>query len=319
MIRKFLLILVSLGVINSVVFGAEASSGSSIKSDSLYKENRLKNDEPTTFDKLDLKCRALTNSDFKTQIIDFDIEKGITYCQVYKKDNPDFIFSTNADAQWVLYRKSENNQLEKEKAVTQIQSMSSNIGKSTGNSSDGDTLSTFMVKTVLLMDNSGGSKGTNVTEYDATDFSAQMENSSGVVETTKAFFSWLGNTITSLPKYIGSKMGIDTEIATKELKVPYVATASDGFNTENFAYYRALFNGMNTVYIHLQNLLFIVVGGFFLATLGGGKIQKYLENRGQSIGNKEPYLRKFFIPLLCAGVFYMSITSSEFCIMIWKS
>ena len=66
---------------------------------------------------------------------------------------------------------------------------------------------------------------------------------------------------------------------------------------------------MNTVYIHLQNLLFIVVGGFFLATLGGGKIQKYLENRGQSTGNKEPYLHKFFIPLLCAGVFYMPITS----------
>ena len=77
-------------------------------------------------------------------------------------------------------------------------------------------------------------------------------------------------------------MGIDTEIATKELKVPYVATASDGFTAENLAYYKALFNGMNTVYIHLQNLLFIVVGGFFLATLGGGKIQKYLENRGQS-------------------------------------
>ena len=51
------------------------------------------------------------------------------------------------------------------------------------------------------------------------------------------------------------------------------------------------------------------MGGFFLATLGGGKIQKYLENRGQSTGNKEPYLHKFFIPLLCAGVFYMSITS----------
>ena len=114
-------------------------------------------------------------------------------------------------------------------------------------------------------------------------------------------------------------MGIDTEIATKELKVPYVATASDGFTAENLAYYKALFNGMNTVYIHLQNLLFVVVGGFFLATLGGGKIQKYLENRGQSTGNKEPYLHKFFIPLLCAGVFYMSITSSEFCIMIWKS
>ena len=48
--------------------------------------------------------------------------------------------------------------------------MTSNIGKSTGNSSDGDTLSTFMVKTVLLMDNSSGSKGTVATHYDATDF-----------------------------------------------------------------------------------------------------------------------------------------------------
>ena len=61
----------------------------------------------TTFDKLDLKCRALTNSDFKTQIIDFDIEKGITYCQVYKKDNPDFILNINADAQWLLKRETE--------------------------------------------------------------------------------------------------------------------------------------------------------------------------------------------------------------------
>ena len=80
-------------------------------------------------------------------------------------------------------------------------------------------------------------------------------------------------------------------------------------NQSNIKYFKNLFNGMNSVYIHLQNLLFVVVGGFFLATLGGGKIQKYLENRGQSTGNKEPYLHKFFIPLLCAGVFYMPITS----------
>ena len=187
--------------------------------------------------------------------------------------------------------------------------MGSNIGKSTGNSSDGDTLSTFLVKTVLLMDNSGGSKGTIVTEYDASNLTQTWENSSGFKETATNMLSALWENIKKPIKYLGSKVGIDTEIATKELKVPYVATASDGFDAYNIAYYRALFNGMNQVYIHLQNLLFIVVGGFFLATLGGGKIQKYLENRGQSTGNKEPYLHKFFIPLLCAGVFYMPITS----------
>ena len=196
MIRKFLYIIATLCVINSVVFAAEASSGSSIKSDSLYKENRLKNDKPKTFDELDLTCREIVAKtdngvELKTQIVDFDIAKGITYCQIYKKDNPDFIFSTNADAQWVLYRKSENNQLEKEKAVTKIESMSSNIGKNTGNSSDGDTLSTFMVKTVLLMDNSGGSKGTIVTEYDASNLTQTWENSSGFKETATNMLSAL--------------------------------------------------------------------------------------------------------------------------------
>ena len=156
--------------------------------------------------------------------------------------------------------------------------MSSSIGKKTGNSSDGDTLSTFMVKTVLLMDNSGGSKGTNVTEYDATSFSDTWNNSSGAWDTLKNISSTVWENVKAPFKFLGSKMGIETEISTRKVEVPYVATASDGFNTENLAYYRALFNGMNSVYIHLQNLLFVVVGGFFLATLGGGKIQKYLEN-----------------------------------------
>ena len=73
-------------------------------------------------------------------------------------------------------------------------------------------------------------------------------------------------------KWVAIKFSAETEVSKRELKVPYVASASDGFTAENLAYYKALFNGMNTVYIHLQNLLFVVVGGFFLATLGGGKI-----------------------------------------------
>ena len=112
------------------------------------------------------------------------------------------------------------------------------------------------------------------------------ENTGGVTETTYTFG------INGLTK----DETIETNVAST-------------LNQSNIDYFRNLYTNMNTVYIHLQNLLFIVVGGFFLATLGGGKIQKYLENRGQSTGNKEPYLHKFFIPLLCAGVFYMPITS----------
>ena len=81
MIRKFLYIMVILFAMSNIAFGAD-----SIKSDSLYKENRLKNDKPKTFDELDLTCREIVAKtdngvELKTQIIDFDIEKGITYCQ----------------------------------------------------------------------------------------------------------------------------------------------------------------------------------------------------------------------------------------------
>ena len=131
MIRKFLLILVTLFMISSTLFATDSQSPAD---DSLYTQVRLKNAKPETYDKLDLTCRGIvakTSSgvELKTQIVDFDIEKGITYCQIYKKDNPEYILSTNADAQWLLYRKTENKQLEKEKAVTKIQSMSSSIGK----------------------------------------------------------------------------------------------------------------------------------------------------------------------------------------------
>lgn len=216
--------------------------------------------EPKTFSTLNVKCRGLTNTELKTQIVDFDIERGITYCEIYKKTNPDFIMSTDADAFWVLHNSGETQNIQ---GLTKIQGKTSNIGKSTGNSSSGDTFSTFLVKTVLLM-NSSGSKGTNVTEFDASDFTAQWNNSDGFMDTAKSMGQALWQNIQKPVKYIASKLGVDTQIATKDLKVPYVASASDGFDEYNFAYYRTLFNAMNEVYVHLQNLLFIVVGGFFL-------------------------------------------------------
>ena len=38
--------------------------------------------------------------------------------------------------------------------------------------------------------------------------------------------------------------------------------------------------------------------------IGASKIQAYLENRGESEG-KQPYLHKFYIPLLMVGVFFI--------------
>ena len=72
--------------------------------------------------------------------------------------------------------------------------MTSNIGTNTGNSSDGDTLSTLTVKTLLLMDNLDGSKGINVTkiEYDVSDLTQTWSNSSGFKKTAQICCHLLG-------------------------------------------------------------------------------------------------------------------------------
>ena len=98
--------------------------------------------------------------------------------------------------------------------------MTSDIGKNTGNSSDGDTLSTFMVKTVLLMDNSGGSKGTNVTEYDATSFTDTWNNSSGAWDTLKNISSTVWENVKAPVKWVASKFGAETEVSKRKLEVP---------------------------------------------------------------------------------------------------
>lgn len=90
----------------------------------------------------------------------------------------------------------------------------------------------------------------------------------------------------------------------------YVITDSsntlDGFNKNNMAYFNDLFANMSKIYQHLQVFIFVLIGGFFVMQIGASKLQAYLENRGESEG-KQPYLHKFYIPLLMIGIFFMPI------------
>ena len=83
MIKKFLLILVTLFMINSTLFAADNTDTTS--GDSLYAKNMLKDYKPNVYSAVDLTCRELKDKNLKTQIVDFDIEKGITYCQNLQK------------------------------------------------------------------------------------------------------------------------------------------------------------------------------------------------------------------------------------------
>ena len=80
----------------------------------------------------------------------------------------------------------------------------------------------------------------------------------------------------------------------------------DSFNKKNMGYFNELFSGMEKIYQHLQVFIFVLIGGFFVMQIGASKLQAYLENRGESEG-KQPYLHKFYIPLLMIGIFFMPI------------
>lgn len=85
-------------------------------------------------------------------------------------------------------------------------------------------------------------------------------------------------------------------------------SAADSLNKANLGYYASLFMDMKIVYSYLQNLLFILVGGFFLFKLGSVKIMNYLENdkKGES-----EYLKQFAIPVVSIAMFFAPIPEAS--------
>ena len=280
MIRKFLYIIATLCVISSVAFSADASSGSTGDLSGLLTSNDYQANSYGV-------CRKV-KSGYAAKVMGYDFINGITFCSIVpdnaeksgipipKTVNANTLFYSGS---WVAKQKS----LTGTEAELKLERAKSNLAEIFGFKNESNVIESVEDK-----------DGMTLSAYLASlavlkDVSA--DETKGKVVTRFDF-----------------KTGESTSETTGQM--------AQGFNQSNIDYFNNLYTNMNEVYIHLQNLLFVVVGGFFLATLGGGKIQKYLENRGQSTGNKEPYLHKFFIPLLCAGVFYMPITSGKFCIII---
>lgn len=261
-------------------------------------DNVDKNDKSKKKDRFNYTCAKPISDKLKTEIVGYDFENGIVKCKVrdIDKDTYDTYRSISADKQYTkknfLYQKEkfvrDINKKIKEKIDKQVEK---NEKKNEQAKDDTQSdLSVFLFGENLKTETSV-SGGINLSHYLsglATLQNIAPENTAGTTAEYK----------------FGEKLGIDDLDTKTDFRI------AQAMNQANINYFKELYYGMNEIYIHLQNLLFIVVGGFFLATLGGQKIQKYLENRGQSTGQKEPYLHKFFIPLLCAGVFYMPITES---------
>lgn len=249
-------------------------------------------DEDTTSTSKEYTCASQSKSGkYETEIIGYDFENGIVKCRVRSKDDTYETYrSFNANKQFLKKSFSYHKEttMEKINKLIEEQNKPSIINKAM------DSISALTK---------------NKSE---TSEKIQPEIS---VDTDKVNLSHYLASLATLQNIkpeqtAGTTLNYDFNLRIDDLDTKIDFAIAQAINQANIEYFRELYYGMNEIYIHLQNLLFIVVGGFFLATLGGQKIQKYLENRGQSTGQKEPYLHKFFIPLLCAGVFYMPITES---------
>ena len=231
---------------------------------------------------------------YETEIIGYDFENGIVKCRVRSEDDTyETSRSFNANKQFLKKSFSyyKETTMEKINKLIEERNKPSIINKA-------------MESISALTKNKSGTSETSE--------KIQPEIS---VDTDKVNLSHYLASLATLQNIkpeqtTGTTLDYNFNLNIKDLDTKIDFVIAQAINQANIEYFRELYYGMNEIYIHLQNLLFIVVGGFFLATLGGQKIQKYLENRGQSTGQKEPYLHKFFIPLLCAGVFYMPITES---------
>ncbi len=89
-------------------------------------------------------------------------------------------------------------------------------------------------------------------------------------------------------------------------KAQYVAT-SDLFSKANMGYYSKLFANMSVVYGYVQNLLFVFVGVFFIASLGYSKTANALEKQGEANISNTKWLKSFMTPVLAVGFFFAPI------------
>ncbi|WP_180383546.1 hypothetical protein [Campylobacter vicugnae] len=252
------------------------------------------------------KCREV-KAGFQTQIIGYDFSNGITYCSV--KETTNFLDTKYNANQQNLGCVEEFKNLEKQLPNFNTTKVDYNIKSQIENtpSDTSLTLSRFINGLVTL--------DPKIINRDATNQSGQLILNDGITnrnqieniykESFGDMFAkgWNSSSITLILPSIDYQK--DFTIGDgKNISL------ADGFNKANMSYFSNLFKNMNEIYNYLQNLIFVLIGGFYLATLGTKKLFTYLENREEQQLNN-PYLQQFFIPLIAFAVFFMPIPEGK--------
>lgn len=266
-------------------------------------------------------CRKVSGG-YGTQIVGYDFVNGVTFCSVFERGVQDQVLKFNANKQNLQCQSEANSQV----AAAPQRNKDTNVKSSiTQTLSDTEiTLSRFLSGLAVL--------DPNIIDKETTEKTGQLTLVNGVTTrgsvgglyeygvtakmeaTGQMFQKFVEGTVAAGPIGGIANTALGEYQLTKDpqpIGNGETISMADKFNKANMAYFSNLYYYMKNIYFHLQNLLFVVVGGFFLGTLGFKKIQTYLEYKGQGSGKNEPYMHKFLIPLITAGFFYMPIPETK--------
>ncbi|WP_096030460.1 hypothetical protein [Campylobacter lanienae] len=252
------------------------------------------------------KCREVKTG-FQTQISGYDFANGITYCSV--KTNDKYLDTKYNANQQNLGCIEEFKKLEANLPKFNSTKIDYNIKSSISNtpSDTSLTLSRFINGLITL--------DPKIINRDATNQSGQLVLNDGITNRSQIEDIYKENFSAIVPKIINSTAGIFESLNMDYQKEFIVGggkniSLADGFNKANMSYFSNLFKNMNEIYNYLQNLIFVLIGGFYLATLGTKKLFTYLEHREEQQLN-QPYLQQFFVPLVAFAVFFMPIPEGK--------
>ena len=257
-------------------------------------------------------CKAV-NGKYGTQITNVDIENGRTYCKVFMKNDYTKELKYEGGTINTVCAKEWQEKLSSTPSVDRKVNVASTIKFE--NNDHEISFSRFLTAMVtldpLIINREQSKTAGTLVLSDGITTRGSVSGIYGIrLGVGDNFYDKVTNTITDV------KGTLANMFAGKGIKTPiHIETAesvklSDAMTQVNFVYFSNLFEAMNEVYLHLQNLLFVVVGMFFMGGIGARKLQSYFENRGAS-GNKEPFLHKFYVPLLSFGLFFMPIPEGK--------
>lgn len=280
----------------------------------------LKNDSISNNSTCSWQCREVKNG-YTTKIKGYDIVSGETQCAIFLNgtETPLDYNANQINNACSLYKNMKNEKIDESINIKNNNSgtFGSKIQYDYNGKKNNITMSELLTALVTLNPNiidrySSSAKGElTINKKDGR----ELYGITHIYSEKSQALKILDYNIFDLPSLFSKGLDIGSDLwdgneATARLKAmplsSQTTSAIDGFNKNNMAYFNDLFANMSKIYQHLQVFIFVLIGGFFVMQIGANKLQAYLENRGESEG-KQPYLHKFYIPLLMIGIFFMPI------------